>query len=134
MGSVLILSQEDFGGLVHLGERVKNEIPETGTFWNTWRLDHSRTSQPIDRLLIPSSDDSPYTSSIGEGDLKNIASVQGYEKGLRKLTETTAGFDELPEVLENAIGLTGEGRDGWIKGGEDKEVLKSVRAIMGNVS
>jgi hypothetical protein len=133
MGSVLAVSQDDFEGLIHLGEKVKNEVPETGTFRNTWTLDHSRTSQPIDRLLLPSSDDSPYTSSIGEWELKNVASVQGYEKGLTRLKERVAGFDELPEVLANVIGLTREGRDGWRKDGEDKDILKKVRDILGNV-
>jgi hypothetical protein len=65
--------------------------------------------------------------------LKNLASVQGYEKGFRRLKERVAGFDELPEVLASVIGLTREGRDGWMKGREDKDVLQKVRDILGNV-
>ena len=135
VGSVRFLSSGDFTGLVNMAERVRIEAPETGTFRNTWVLDHKRTSQPIDRVLLLSSSDSPYTGSLSaeDAELVNIASVQGYQGDLRRLKRPVAGLEVLPEVLGEFVGLGREGREGWKSGEEDRVVLGKVREVLGNV-
>ncbi|GJE87188.1 hypothetical protein PsYK624_032710 [Phanerochaete sordida] len=122
MGRVLVLGQETFDGVASLAKQTL-ELPETGTFRNTWRIKQPRTSQPIERLLVPSS----------SGELRQIC-VQGYEKDKRELSAPVGDITELPEVLWELFGLFEESRGLDQRGRESTVAIDKVKAVLGEVS
>ncbi|KAI0093596.1 hypothetical protein BDY19DRAFT_881625 [Irpex rosettiformis] len=119
-GKVLLLQKTDWDGLVGLaGETV--DLPKTGKFWNAWKVRQERTSQPIDRLLVATSE---------SGELVET-SVQGWEKGKTELSEPVGEIAQLPPVLDELVGLVREGREGYVKGEEDKIVIGKIKDVLG---
>lgn len=94
------------------------ELPDTGTWRNTWVVKQERTSQPIDRIF-----------ALKEGTLKET-SVQGFDKTKRTLRDPVGDVEELPAVLWELTGLVLEGREGYVKGEEDQVVLGKVRKVL----
>lgn len=117
-GSVLGLADTDFAGLVSLAQQTL-DLPETGTFRNTWRVKQSRTSQPIERLLVPAA-----------GGALHETCVQGFEKDKRELTAPIQDSTELPEVLWELFGLVEESRNGYKRGEEDKDMISKVKETL----
>jgi hypothetical protein len=113
MGNMIVLTDKDFDGITSLLSRVL-ELPDTGTFRNTWRLNHAATSQPIHRMLI--------------GEELKETSVQGFVKGKTDLKEPPG---ELPAVLSELTGLLLEGRDGYQRGQEDKAIVQKMKDLVG---
>ncbi|KAI0818550.1 hypothetical protein BC629DRAFT_1278273 [Irpex lacteus] len=119
-GHVLVLEKGDWEGLVGLAGKTAG-LPKTGTFWNTWRVKQERTSQPIDRILVASSE---------EGELDET-SVQGWDSGKTELSESVGETTQLPDVLQEFVGLVREGREGYRRGEEDKAVIAKVKDVLG---
>jgi len=119
-GRVLVLSDTDFSGLVNLAKRTP-DLPQTGSFMNTWRIRQDRTSQPIDRLFVPVNDELVQTS------------VQGWERGKKELVTPVGDITELPDVLYDFFGLALEARQGYEKSREDQDVIGQVKAVVGPV-
>lgn len=118
-GRVLILAIDEWDAIVDMARKTLN-LPKTGKFWNTWRVKQERTSQPIDRILV---------ASAG-GELAE-ESVQGWAKGKTELSEPVGEITRLPQVLDEFVELVREGRDGYVKGEEDKEIIKKVKGVLG---
>ncbi len=74
MGRLLVVEKDDFTGLTTLAQKTPG-LPQTGSFWNTWRVSQERSEQVIRRLLVATSK---------EGELVET-SVQGYSKEQRAL-------------------------------------------------
>ncbi|KAL4253894.1 hypothetical protein ABKN59_004216 [Abortiporus biennis] len=124
MGRILDVKEDDFTGISNLAQQTLN-LPQTGRFRNTWVIAHDRTSQPIDRLLVP--------NVPGEVSELSQTSVQGYEKGLKNLKTAVGDIHELPAVLNELFGLVAEGRTGYTKGEEDVQVIAKVKDILGGI-
>ncbi|KAF9458497.1 hypothetical protein BDZ94DRAFT_1313192 [Collybia nuda] len=128
LGRVLHVPTKDSSGILGLSKDVL-ALPDTGAFRNTWVIKHDRTSQPIDRIFIPS-------RLASEGDLKTLAhmkqvSVQGFSKVTRELKEGVEGSTELPDKLWELAGLVREAReDGWEPERRDGVVLGRVREVL----
>ncbi|GLB44494.1 hypothetical protein LshimejAT787_1701210 [Lyophyllum shimeji] len=123
LGRVLIVTERDAAGMLGLAEEVL-ALPPTGAFRNTWFIKHPYTSQPIDRLFIP--------SSGSAADLHQV-SVQGFSKKTRELKTPVEGIIELPRTLWELAGLVLEAReDAGHPGDErrDEVVLGKVREVV----
>lgn len=120
LGRVLVVPDADFQGIASLAERTV-DLPQTGTFWNIWRIKQPITSQPIQRLLVPK--DGGFTDT----------SVQGYSKTNVELKEPVGGSTTLPAVLVELFGLLEEARDGFEKGKEDQSRIQQVKNVLGDV-
>lgn len=118
-GQVLRLIREDFDGLKKLAGEVA-QLPETGEFRNQWRVRWPMTSRPIDRILIKTG-----------GELKET-SVYGWAKDRRALEKKVGETSELPAPLYELVGVVREGREGYEKGKEQKNVVDSVKALLGD--
>ena len=119
-GKVIIIDFDRWDAFVDLARQTVS-LPKTGKFWNTWKVKQERTSQPIDRILV---------ASAGSGELVET-SVQGWEKGKTELSEPVGDITQLPKVLDEFVELEREGRDGYVKGEEDKEIIRKVKAVIG---
>ncbi|KAH9857024.1 hypothetical protein C2E23DRAFT_370503 [Lenzites betulinus] len=120
-GRVLQLESADFAALAGLAEQATH-LPDTGSFMNAWRVAHDRTSQPIDRLFVHTS----------EGGIKET-SVQGWDPEKKQLKQAVAEHQELPAVLHELFGYLKEGREGHQRGQEeDKELIARIKALVGN--
>lgn len=117
LGRVLLLSEADFNGLTALGKQTL-DLPETGSYRNTWRVKQLRTSQPIERLYVMSTSDA----------LRQI-SVQGYSKGKRELSAPVGVYTELPVALWELYGLFGEAREDYERGKEDQTMIGKVKEL-----
>lgn len=113
--------EEDYEALVGLARQTL-DLPSTGSFLNAWRVKQERTSQPIERVLVPRD---------SEGELVQT-SVQGYEKGKTELSEPVDGITQLPDVLQELIGLVEEAREGYVRGEEDRTVIEKVKSVLGD--
>jgi hypothetical protein len=126
-GNVLVLKTDDFSGFKTLASQLK-DVPETGNLRDTWQIVHTPqpASLPIDRLL---------TSPPASSDIFEPASVQGWDKSLQelKLQRPVAGYTHLPQVLGDLVELGREGRNGYVRGKEDKIVLNKVRELLHGV-
>lgn len=120
MGNVLILKSKDFSRFTELAIQTI-DLPQTGTFRNTWAINQPTTSQPIDRLLVPA----------GDSDYKQI-SVQGYGTDKKQLKEPVGDITELPDVLYEIFGLISHSRDGYNKGSRNQDVLSKVLDVVGD--
>lgn len=116
MGRVLIVPDDDWGQLVGLLDGVK-ELPGAGNA--RWMIQQPRTSQPIDRVLIPSSAISLFKHS-----------VSGYDSSHRHLTKPVEGFEELPDSLFELMDSALEAREGWREGEEDQKVIGKVKDVV----
>lgn len=120
MGNILVLKSEDFARLTGLANKTP-DLPETGTFRNTWVVDQPTTSQTIDRLLVPA----------GDSDYKQI-SVQGYAANKKQLKQPVGDVAELPDVLHELFGLISYSRAGYNKGSRNEDTLSKVLDIIGD--
>ncbi|KAJ6590540.1 hypothetical protein DFH09DRAFT_1074156 [Mycena vulgaris] len=118
MGRVLLVPDADYTPIVDLARRMALELPETGTFRNTWVLKHAATSQPIDRLLV-----------VVDGGLKET-SVQGFVKGKTELKTPVEDIAALPGLLNEVAGLVLEGRTGYSRGSGDTAMVQKVKDIL----
>lgn len=119
-GRVLLVSEKDTKGILDLSKEALG-LPQTGRFRNTWVIHHVTTSQPIHRLLIPTSGSS--------SDLHEV-SVQGFSKEKRELAQHVEGISLLPKVLWELVGLVLEARGDTDGERRDEVVLGKVREIM----
>ncbi|KAF9652834.1 hypothetical protein BDM02DRAFT_3183185 [Thelephora ganbajun] len=93
-GNVLALRDDDFSTLSSLASQTL-ELPQTGNFRNTWIIRRPTTSQPIERLLVA-------TSEIEVAE----TSVQGYNnQGEFKLEHPVGDITILPPLLQDLFGL-----------------------------
>ncbi|KAF8064325.1 hypothetical protein FPV67DRAFT_1419929 [Lyophyllum atratum] len=123
LGRVLIVSEKDAAGILGLAKEAL-ALPPTEQFRNTWSIKHPFTSQPIDRLLIPSS---------GSATGLHEVSVQGFSKTTRELKRPVEGITELPETLWELTGLVLEARDEAGLPGDERRnevVLGKVREAL----
>lgn len=119
-GRILVLQDKDVAGIQDLVSKVV-ELPQPDRWGNTWALSQPRTSQPIERILIPTGRESEF-DEIG---------VQGFDGRVRELKVAVGGFAELPDVLWD---LTEAAMEARVEGGErDEDVLGYVRGLLGNV-
>ena len=120
-GNVLALKEDDFSALSSLAGRTL-ELPQTGNFRNTWIISRPTTSQPIERLLVSTSE-----SEVTE------TSVQGYNKeGEFKLKRPVGGTTVLPPLLQDLFGLILEARADYDPQHRNEAVLKGVVDVVGN--
>ncbi|OBZ75798.1 hypothetical protein A0H81_04158 [Grifola frondosa] len=118
-GAVLTVDPADFARLAELAQQTTT-LPPTGSFMNAWRVAHDRTEQKIDRLFAATSTDGPLVQT----------SVQGYSPRMRQLKPAVGDVTELPDVLQELFGYIQEGREGFIRGEEDKEIIARVKALV----
>lgn len=127
MGRIIDVKQEDFDGIVSLAKQTV-DLPQTGSFMNTWRLERETTSMPIERLFVPAP-----ASPIADSEGLVQTSVYGYAKGVGKLKSSVGGITELPDLLKQLFGLFEEARGGYQRGQEDKDVIRKVRDVVGDL-
>ncbi|KAL9708651.1 hypothetical protein Ac2012v2_008198 [Leucoagaricus gongylophorus] len=122
-GKVLRVEDADFQGLLNLADQIK-DLPLTGNFRNTWVIMQPRTSQPIERVLLP------VTGKDGRG--LRETSVQGYDGVTTRLKTTVGGIQYLPLALQNLIGSVLEAKEA-LNDDRDESMIKRVKAMLGNV-
>lgn len=111
-GNVLVATQADYDSLIALGAKV-NALPNAPEFYNTWVVKQPvMKSEPVDRLFV---------AQEGGGILKQT-SVQGYRQGVRELLEPVMDITELPNSLEELVGVALEGRKDFVVGSEGPAV------------
>lgn len=131
LGRVLYVTAKDSTGILDLARKTL-DLPDTGKFRNTWVIKHDRTSQPIDRIFIPSRPSTPSDSETLDH-LKQV-SVQGFSKDTRDLADPLDGITELPDSLWELAGLVLEAKEGsGDRERRDQVVLGKVRAVVGNL-
>lgn len=118
MGRMVVLNEADYNGITSLGTEIL-DLPDTGEFRNTWRLNHRATSQPIDRILI--------------GPELKETSVQGFQKGKTDLKNPVGDIEVLPDSLAELTGLVLEGRKDYERGNEDKAIVQRMKDLVGDV-
>lgn len=120
-GRVLQPQPQDFAALVALAQEA-NGLPDTGSFMNAWRVAHARTSQKIDRL---------FAKVTPGGDIRET-SVQGWDPEKTQLQDAVGDYQALPLVLQELFGYIQEGREGFVRGEENKELISRVKALVDN--
>lgn len=121
IGSVLVLKEDDFSALSSLASQTL-ELPQTGNFRNTWIIRRPTTSQPIERLLVSTSE-----SEFAE------TSVQGYnDQGEFELEHSVGEITVLPPLLQNLFGSILKARTGYDRQHRNEAVLKKVLEVVGN--
>jgi len=60
-------------------------------------------------------------------------SVHGYVKGFGDLKTPVRDITELPDILKELFGLVSEGRGGYHSGDEDKNIIRNVKDIVGDL-
>lgn len=118
MGRALVLGADDFAGLNALAKETL-DLPETGSFRNTWRVKQMRTSQPIDRLFVSTS-----------GNALREVSVRGYDKEKRDLSVPVTEHTQLPDTLWELFGLIVESREDYEQGQEDAKLIGQVKELL----
>ena len=111
-----------FAGLTSLAQKTLS-LPQTDSFWNTWRIAWERTEQVIRRLLV---------AKESEGELQQT-SVQGFSKKRTALQTPVGKFDNLPETLWELFGLVEEALEGYEKNKGNVEMVELVKATLGDV-
>ena len=120
-GNVLALKEDDFSALRSLASQTL-ELPQTGSFRNTWIIRRPTTSQPIERLLVFTSE-SPVVQT----------SVQGYNnEGEFELKRPVEGIATLPQLLQDLFGSILKARTDYDPGRRNEAVLKKVLDVVGN--
>lgn len=120
-GRVLQLQSQDFAALAALAQEASG-LPDTGSFMNAWRVSHARTSQKIDRL---------FTKTSGGRDIRET-SVQGWDPEKTQLQDAVGDNQALPPVLQELFGYIQEGRTGFVRGEENKELISQVKTLVDN--
>ncbi|KAL0961282.1 hypothetical protein HGRIS_006242 [Hohenbuehelia grisea] len=120
-GKVLEVAQDDFAGLESLAQNLLT-LPKSEGFRNTWVLERDRTSQPIERILVPREGSTELTET----------GVQGFAKGISKLKYPVDGHTDLPAAFAELAGLILEGRDDYVRGGEDSGTIGRVKNVLGD--
>ncbi|KAJ3568727.1 hypothetical protein NP233_g5519 [Leucocoprinus birnbaumii] len=118
-GKVLVLEDADFKGLLSLTDQIL-ELPETGSFRNTWVIAHPMTSRPIERILVP----------VG-AEFKETG-VQGFDGAKTQLREPVGEYQHLPSALQDLVGSVLEARKG-ADDDRDESMINQVKAILGGV-
>lgn len=118
-GEVLVLSTEDYDAIIALAQHAK-DLPQTGEFRNTWRIDHPITSRPIDRVLI---------GTAGQEEMKEV-SVYGYDSERKELTEPVGDITRLPDELSEVMEIILEGRVGYQKENVNQGVVGKIKDIL----
>lgn len=125
MGKVLVVEKDDFDGLTALAQKTPG-LPQTGTFWNTWRIKQTppaRSEQVINRLLVATSKDGSLVST----------SVQGYTKERTALESPVGDINEFPGVLWELFGLFTESFEEYDRGGRNTELIDLVKLTFWDV-
>ncbi|KAJ2915673.1 hypothetical protein MD484_g4764, partial [Candolleomyces efflorescens] len=128
-GIVHVLQEADVNTFQSLVGTVQ-ELPATDAFRNTWVLKYQRTSQPIERILVPKAT-LPATPAASYEDEFAETSVQAFNYEERQLRKPVHGVEVLPQSLWELTGSVLEARK--VEGSEDPEVLSYVRGLLGNV-
>lgn len=128
-GVIHVLQDQDVNTLQSLVSSVL-ELPATAAFRNTWVLRHQRTSQPIDRILVPKTTLSATPVANYEEEFAET-SVQAFNYEERQLRDPVQGLEVLPDSLWELTGSVLEARK--VEGSEDPAVLSYVRGLLGNV-
>jgi len=123
MGNILQVASDDWTEIntVVQGATTGGEVPEAGGFRNQWRIKQARTSYPIDWLRVP------VTSTSEFKDL----SIYGFDGTTTELQTPIHGLTQLPPILLNLFSLVIEGREGYVRGSEDREVVDKVKKVLG---
>ena len=120
-GNVLALKEDDFSTMSHLATQTL-DLPQTGEFRNAWILRRPRTSQPIERLLVYTTE-----SEVTE------TSVQGYNnQGEFELREPVGDITVLPNLLQDLFGLIMKARADYDPRNRHEAVLTKVLDVVGN--
>jgi len=128
-GAVKIMKEHDFDGIMEIAKEVNN-LPNTNGFRNQWRVQHERTSRPIDRILYAGGQLSPIPKEKYEEEYKET-SVYGFDKQRTQLEKSVGSFTTLAPPLWELTGLAMEAREG--EGEADAVMLEKLKAILGNV-
>ena len=121
-GKVLELTPADFDELSLVVGQI-DSLPKAGGFRNQWRVHHERTSYPIDRIVV---------SKDKQEELEETG-VYGWSAETRALDKPVEQYKELPDCLQTSIGLLREARTGYVRGGEDREILRKVLDVINGV-
>ena len=120
-GNVLSLKEDDFFTLSSLASQTL-ELPQTGNFRNAWIIRQPTTSQPIERLLVSTSE-----SEVAE------TSVQGYNnQGEFELEHPVGDITVLPPLLQDLFGLILKARTDYDPRRRNEAVLNKVLDVVGN--
>ncbi|KAF8993644.1 hypothetical protein BDQ17DRAFT_1368130 [Cyathus striatus] len=130
-GTIVQLQPQDFSGILDLASHTST-LPTPSTFFNAWVINQARTSQPIDRVLIPLGTLSKEPKYEYKDEYREV-SVRGYEQGKTELKEEVGGFKELPGVLDELVGLALEAREEEEGEGKDEDVVRRVKNVLGHV-
>jgi len=120
-GNVLALKEDDFSTLSQLATQTL-DLPQTGEFRNAWIVRRPITSQPIERLLVSTSE-----SVVAE------TSVQGYNnQGEFELRVPVGDITILPQLLQDLFGLILKARVDYDRRNRHEAVLSKVLDVVGN--
>ena len=120
-GTVLALKDDDFSTLSRLATQTL-DLPQTGGFMNAWIIRRPMTSQPIERLLVSTSE-----SVVAE------TSVQGYNnQGEFVLKDPVGDITVLPHLLQDLFGLILKARIDYDPRNRHEDILKKVLDVVGN--
>lgn len=119
-GNVLLMEDVDFQGLLNLADQTK-DLPSTGKFRNTWVINRPRTSQLIERVLLP--------ISGKDGTEFRETSVQGYDGVTTRLKTAVEGIQHLPSALQNLIGSALEAKEA-LDDDRDDSMINRIKAML----
>jgi len=123
-GRVIKLSDGDARGINTLIQAsVGDDIPKPGGFRNQWRISHPRSSMPIHWLKV--------LNAPGKGEELQEVSVYGYSKQTTALSKSVQGLLNLPDVLQETLGVLDEARtNNKHDGDEDRELAQQVAEVV----
>jgi len=121
-GKVLLMEDADFQGLLNLADQTK-DLPSTGKFRNTWVINQPRTSQPIERVLLP--------ISGKDGMEFRETSVQGYDGIITRLKTAVEGIQYLPSTLQSLISSVLEAKEA-LDDDRDESMINRIKAMLGS--
>ena len=131
-GAVFTLKPEDADGILKLAHDI-TKLPVTEEFRNTWILKALRTSQPIDRILVPKGSHAPEVPEDNYEKEFHEVSVQGFNYEERELRERIQGEEVLPQPLWELAGLVLEARTSNDNGNRgDESVVSRVKDMVRN--
>jgi len=115
-GRALTLEQADFDALVSVASAVA-ALPQTFQ----WRVYSDRTSRPIDYITLK------------DGDAQRSVGVYNWNEQTRTLEQSTEGFTDLPDPIQNILKLASEAaQDGRPERGSDPGLVREVKDILGS--
>lgn len=120
-GNVFVLKDTDFSTLSSLASQTL-ELPKAGNFRNTWIIRRPTTLQPIERLLVSTSE----RGVVETG-------VQGYnDEGEYELEQPVGDITALPPLLQDLFGSILKARNGYDPQSRDNAVLNKALNVLGN--